>query len=209
MIALPILLPYHLTDTSFRRSFGYHTFPYVGGRKGAIGFGVDGSSPGKKVSLRLSGETKYVSEDLYGGGFGLRFQMNNMFELDTHWLFLRENVGEESLVLGTFGEAHLSVRFAYNESWQFRIGLGSRHLISEGESSLGFDSVYGIDVFLGRPFVLGLEGHLGNLGAAFSWQLRAQLGVLLGPVEFFGGYDALGIGSATINGPVAGLRLWL
>jgi hypothetical protein len=71
------------------------------------------------------------------------------------------------------------------------------------------DLGYGFDAFVGKPFVLSVDGRAGILRRAFTWQARATLGAMFGPIEWYAGYDEVNIGGVSLGGPVTGLRAFL
>jgi hypothetical protein len=121
----------------------------------------------------------------------------------------------------TLSAGRLNWRFAEATSVQFRTSVGVLHwfedadandgdeLSAEQRTTPGFDFGYGFDAFVHRPFILSAEGHLGALGEAFTWQARATLGAMFGPVEGYAGYQELNVGGVSLGGPLAGIRAFL
>lgn len=76
------------------------------------------------------------------------------------------------------------------------------------------DTDFGVNVHLGfdlacrQPWIFSTSADLGNLGSAFVVHGRATLGYLWNRCEFLGGYDYLSIGGVSLQGPLAGIRLW-
>ncbi len=223
----PWTLPMAFTKTLQRPIFWYASHPYAADSRSALIFaptpspedqpppqtkppsnGVRSSPPRKSVAVQAMMDGYYGPFDaMYGAGAQLRLQTPTVIELDTRWIYLRENLSTP--VTAIRGQNHVTIRFAHDEQVQFRTGIGSRHYIVEGEHILGFDGFYGIEIFLGQPFRLALELHLGNLGQALTGQGRGELGIFMGPLEIYGGLDYLRIGSEGLGLVFSGLRLWL
>jgi hypothetical protein len=141
-------------------------------------------------------------------------------ELEASWLGFLERDGA-GLDWAHLSGLRLNWRFAEASSIQFRTGIGYQHwfedreplaespLTAEQRSRPGADLGYGFDAFVAKPFLLSAEGRVGVLGNAFSWQARATLGALFGPVEWYAGYDEVNIGGVSLGGPVTGLRGFL
>jgi hypothetical protein len=138
----------------------------------------------------------------------LLLHLRGRFGLDTGWTYLHERLpGDRSdnLVLG---DANLVLRFAQNEQWQFRTGLGARVLADQGNARFGFNFTYGADFFPAKPFVFSGDIDLGTLGSAGVVHGRLTGGITRNGWELFAGYDYLQIGRVDLQGPVVGLRYW-
>lgn len=169
--------------------------------------------------------------DLHRAGFGLRLMLPIPVELDARWLGLWEpQQGSDDYA--AFGHEHVTWRFAQSGSVQFRSGVGLQHFIENSPSDeqepfpnepgaslepgltspqvhhVGGDFFYGFEALVGDPLVLSGQLHLGWVGQAFVWQARTTLGVMLGPVEAYGGYHHIDLGGVPLGGPAAGARLW-
>jgi hypothetical protein len=113
------------------------------------------------------------------------------------------------------GSAHAAFRFAQSEHVQFRGGLGMRQWIDPTGSTFGFDGLYAIDIFWGRPMTTAIAFSGGTLGQAWVYEMRGTVGATLGFGELYAGYDALWIGPdngssspAYLGGPIAGVRAY-
>lgn len=149
-----------------------------------------------------------------------RLLMPVPIELEVSWLGLAERDGP-ALDWAQLSGLRLNWRFAEARSVQFRTGIGYQHWVEDAETSgaepltdeqrsqPGAELGYGFDAFVGKPFVLSAEGRVGVLGQAFSWQARATLGAMWGPLEWYAGYDELNVGGVSLGGPIAGLRGFL
>lgn len=122
-----------------------------------------------------------------------------------HW----EQTGEpwlgDSLWLG---KSDVVFRFAQNECWQFRSGLGVNWMTDRAGSDLGFNFTYGVDWYPARPLIFSSEVDLGTLGEAWLFHARTSAGVIWGPTELYVAADYYTIGEAHLSGLATGLRLW-
>jgi hypothetical protein len=95
-------------------------------------------------------------------------------------------------------------RFAQNENWQFRAGLGMNWLADRYGSDQGFNSTYTIDWFPEDPWMYSGSLDLGTLGDATLVHLRNTIGVTREGWGIFTGHDYFRIGhvstSTWING---------
>jgi len=207
ILSLPWSLPNVLVESGREEGASYRTgfqdYPYAEGSQGHL---VEGH-PG--IALQLSADTGIdVGGDVWRHGLGLRLQFPARLELESEWSLFMEygDDGTDRLLLG---REILAVRFAENESIQFRTGIGPRHLVDDEGWVHGFDVLYGFDLFAGSPMVLSLEGSLGGVGGAFAPGARASLGVMLGRFEVRAGWDQRNIGNVSLGGPALGVRAWL
>jgi hypothetical protein len=72
----------------------------------------------------------------------------------------------------------------------------------------GFNLTYGLDVYPSRPFVISASIDVGTLGRTFLFHGRVSVGLCLGPVELYGGYDVLHVDPVAFHGPIGGMRMW-
>ncbi len=93
------------------------------------------------------------------------------------------------------------------------IGGGGRILLDPkqppGEApALGWNVVIDFDLFPVRPLIAALRLEGGSLGDAYLLHGRASLGVAIGPIEPYAGYDHWIIGGVHLGAPVIGARAW-
>jgi hypothetical protein len=161
------------------------------------------------VSGQVRAEGGYILGGVYRGGFGARLMTPLPLELDVNFHALAEPLPDNTVDRSTFGNAHLGFRFAQSERVQFRTGLGHQQFADRQGIEPGIDFFYGFEAELGAHLILAVGGNLGSAGHAFVGQARATLGVMLGRVEMYAGYDHVSIGGVLLGGPTAGLRAWL
>ena len=106
------------------------------------------------------------------------------------------------------GETDAVIRFAQNEHWMFRSGLGVNSLSDALDTDVGFNFTYGVDWFPINPLVFSSEIDLGSLGHAWLFHVRTSAGVTFKGAEIFAAYDYYDIGDGQLKGLSAGVRLW-
>lgn len=106
------------------------------------------------------------------------------------------------------GDANIVVRFAQNERAQMRSGVGVAWLADRVDSEFGFNFTYGGDFYPIKPLVISAELDAGWIGEAWLIHLRTTAGVVYKQTEVYAGYDYLEIGSAQLDGFVAGLKFY-
>jgi hypothetical protein len=175
-------------------------------------------SGARSWALATSLEAGSDFSGLHRGGATVRLFMPVPLELEGRFFYFAEANGEPGNDWASVSNLNLSWRFAATRSVQFRSGIGYQHWYEDAETESsnplraqlrhrpGFQFHYGMDAYPGRPFTLSAEARLGNLGQALVWELRGTVGVALGPVEVFGGYQALDIGGSSLGSPLLGVR---
>jgi hypothetical protein len=97
---------------------------------------------------------------------------------------------------GSFGQAHVDVRFAESDRVQFRAGAGVRTRFVDGGASVGLDGLYAVDTFWLQHLVATLELSGGSLGRdGWAFEVRSTAGYLAGHFEAYLGWDAVWLGA--------------
>jgi hypothetical protein len=129
------------------------------------------------------------------------------FELEARNTLLYEPAARDYSI---FGAALLGLRFASLHAVLMHVYAGPTHFGLLGEMHVGAELGGGMDVFLGRPWVLSARTSVAMFGEnLFAPQTRVQLGYLFGRSEVFVGYEYVQIGSVGLSTPLLGTRLWL
>ena len=212
----PWWLPHMAVGDEFGRHFGYPVRPYADGRDGYIQFTDEkrppmagGSGGLRNGAVRLKFEAARIDQSLIRRGIAARFSGNHRFEIETAWSQYTEAVTSGLLDQLLIGDVNARVQYAVHPNISFHSGIGVRTMLDKSENTYGFNFNYGVDVFPADPVILSADFDLGNLGSAPVMHLRATAGVLVGPVELYGGWDAIWVGSVELGGWTGGVRAWL
>lgn len=149
----------------------------------------------------------------YGSNFdgvnhtGLRFQSDfiGRFGIDAEGLFYNEalSVGNDSLQTG---DVNLVYRFAHNERWQFRSGLGYNWLNDDTGTDHGVNFTYGVDWYPSDPVFTSATIDLGTLGKTSRAHARAIIGLTRNGLGVYTGYDGLRLGDTKVHSWVTGIE---
>jgi hypothetical protein len=165
----------------------------------------------RKFAGSASVEAAYAQLGVWGGGVTGQLLMPYRLELATRIAMLAD-FSERPIDQAALSSTTLGFRFAQGPHIAFRAGAGLRTFFLH-ERRLGADAFYGFSVFGAHGIRWDAEAHAGALGKAFAGELRSTLGLMIGPVELYGGYGYFHVrgdaGRATLHGPVLGLRLWM
>ena len=150
----------------------------------------------------------------YGNNFDdvnhatLRFQSDvfGRFGVDTETFFLNESVPGRTRDRMQTGDINLVYRFAHNECWQFRSGLGYNWLHDRVGTEHGVNFTYSADWYPREPFFASGSIDLGSLGDASRTHGRAIIGVTRNGWGVYTGYNGLRIGDAKIHSWVNGIE---
>jgi hypothetical protein len=113
--------------------------------------------------------------------------------------------GTNDLLTGDF---NLIYRFGKVRNAEIRAGIGVNWLTGGDSTELGFNSTYGVDIYLARPWIISTSFDWGTLGSQELLHARITGGLDLGRFEIFFGYDFYEIGNQERKGWVAGLGMW-
>ena len=106
------------------------------------------------------------------------------------------------------GDANIVARLPEVMMLNMRAGAGVNWLHDRGETDLGYNLTYAADVFVKQPWLLSSEIDWGQVGSEDLLHFRITLGLVLGTMEVFGGYDYYDVGSMELDGLVGGVGLW-
>jgi hypothetical protein len=216
LVLAPWTLPRLLIDDPCL--LGYAPYPYHDGlgqlRRVAVTPECAGSEAhplpeSRAFALSSDFEASYLLHDIVAGTFAARLQMPYRLELAGRISFLKD-LSAKPREQALSGTTHLDLRFAQSATVQFRSGLGLR-AFSLHKPLYGVDFFYSMDISSRKPLLVHVELHAGSLGHAFAAQARATIGVQLGKLELYAGYDhtvVFGSSTARLGGPVLGLRVW-
>ena len=208
-IGLPWLVPRIFDDPS---RVGYARRPFADG-PGVLRQPADDTqeipADVRRAALAVDVESGYLLEGAVPGVLGLRLGLPRRFELDAR-VGLLSDIYEQPVKRAVSATSHVTYRFAQGSRFDFRTGVGVRMFALDAVRA-GVDLMYAVDAYIARSVVLRVELHGGTLGQALAAQARSTLGVMLWKAELYAGYDHTVFyrdGSATLGGPIAGLRAW-
>ena len=209
LIASPFVIPYTLCeDGRWKSEPGFLDWPYEGG---APGYGTDQLDEQRYwdgFAGRLQLGAGYASWGYRFAG-DLRISLDSRLDLNFSGSALAEPNDAGKLDLISFYEPGVSWLFALGDRAQFRLGADLVLLVDAGKDPIpGFTVNYSIDWFPVDPLVFTLEFAAGYLDDKFYGHTDVTMGVALGPVEPFIGYEARSIGEQYVGTASAGLRIW-
>lgn len=200
----PFTVPVALLGDDYSTTAAFPDYPYADDLPGSLlkSTEYDGATRGWTGTLQVFDIQETANIDRFGGRLVL--DSASRFGIDTESNYWAEPGSAGASHLWT-GDANLCFRFAESERVQFRAGVGVNWLADGGGAEAGFNFTYGMDWFPRKPWTVSTVFDLGTLGGGALVHNRTTVGVMLGPVEAFAGYDYFRLGSASFHGPVAGL----
>jgi hypothetical protein len=212
-VAGPYVVPHVLVDRGFGQSMEVPAFPYAGTQGYLQYYPVDFNDwPSCRATHMWGGRVSFEGGDSFddqqwlGGRLQLDAAPRLGIEADLRrW---KEVAGPWQGDRLWIGEADATFRFAQNEHWMFRSGLGMNWLTDDADTDLGVNFTYGFDWFPVQPLVFSSEIDIGTLGDAWLFHARTSAGVTWRGAEFYVAYDYYDIGDGQLKGLAAGLRLW-
>ena len=206
-VSSPIWIPLGLTaDQPFSQSGEFPAFPYAS----TSGYLIDEPTgvPTRNWAGRFDVEYVDTFDRVEKVGGHLLLETTSRFGLDTRAQHLNEKLaggGRDSLWLGDF---NLTYRFAQCSWAQFRAGLGFNWLDDAKDTDLGFNFLYGVDLFPAKPWVISATLDAGTLGRAGLFRFQTTAGVMLRRFELYTGYEYTDIERTHWNGLIGGVRIW-
>jgi len=164
--------------------------------------------PKRSWAFQWGAESGYVLDRVWREGLSIRLQTVQRIDFDANWSLFMERQPGAYTNLAT-GREHIVWRFAESSHVQFHTSFGAQHLVDSQGTVSGIDFTYGFEIYPAKPLTITVEGALGNLESVFAPRVRATLGTMVKRFELFLGYEHQWIGSETLGGPFAGVRLWL
>jgi hypothetical protein len=169
--------------------------------------------PVQDVAVHVSAEGGWLLSDVGRAALEVRALLPYRFEVDVGAAsFVERRVradGGARWDYAVTGTAHVGWTFAQDEHWQFRSLLGVRTWSDAEGTAVGFDLRYGVEVFPVQPLIVSVDLAAGYTGATWLLRARGTLGLALGPVEVYAGWDHTVVGGVVLGGVVGGLRAWI
>jgi opacity protein-like surface antigen len=173
---------------------------------------TDGSLENSK-SARGFHDTLIILRGQYGNDFGGLSHANgrlivdtaSRFGFDTEFFYRYEDLtrGSDHLWMG---DANLTYRFAQNDYWQFRTGVGVNWLSDRFGTEDGFNFTYGLEYFPTKPWVVTADLDWGKIGNAKLFHGRTTIGVTRNGWGVFTGYDYLRLDKVRLHTWINGIE---
>jgi hypothetical protein len=134
----------------------------------------------------------------------LRWLTPSRFEAAAGAVALWED--DVSAVLGRWG---LAYRFYQGPHLFARVEGGGRAWVDDVQASPGWYAGGGLTGYVGKPWILDLDGSAGTVGAARVLEATALVGIAWKVLALRVGYRALLIDEVSLSSPMLGLGVWL
>lgn len=190
----------------------FRHYPYEDGGTGYMAPETPEEPTVRRWAGRVFAEGAWQGRGLWRSGGGLRLD-GPIFGFDGDLSYYLEPAAHDALYLGT---ANVSVIPVHARRGLLRLGGGINTMIdgrlpTEGsrDYALGWNVTGSVDLFPAWPVVISGRMDVGRLYRAWMGRARASLGVMLGRLEVYGGYEHTQVGRIGMGGPTVGLRIWL
>lgn len=127
---------------------------------------------------------------------------------DTEFAYRHDDVRRRGTNHLWTGDFNFIYRFGKIRNAEIRAGLGVNWLTGGNSTEVGFNSTYGVDIYLARPWIISTSFDWGTLGSESLFHFRITGGLDFGRFEIFAGYDFYEIGNLERKNIVAGLGMW-
>jgi len=162
-------------------------------------------TPGRPWAGQVSLDAGFMS-GIGQNSLDLRVLMPGRFELSARNTLLWEPAARDYSLLGS---AVVGLRFLQTPAALMRLTAGLSYFGHLLHAEPGAELGMGMDLFLGRPWILSASASAALIGQTVVPQARIQLGYLFGRSEVFFGYQYLQVGSVSLSTPLLGTRIWL
>ena len=209
LLASPFIIPYNAVEQGrWRSEPGFLDWPYQSGFSGYGTDQLDQERSWDHFAGRLQLGSGYAPWGYRFAG-DLRLSFDNRLDVNLSGSALVEPNEEDGFDVMSLYEPGVSWLFALGDRAQFRFGVDLVFLVYEGDNPIpGFTANYSVDWFPVDPLVITLEIAAGYLNNQFYGHTDVSMGVALGPIEPFAGYEVRTIGEQYIGTASAGLRVW-
>lgn len=203
-VSAPFILPRAILKDEGRTAV-YPDYPYDhDGKTAAVCY--DETIPGTHHSL-------IVLQAAYGSNLDdvNQFQGRVFGDLDLRLGFDAEtSYFTENVPTGTDefwrGDANLTWRFAQNERWQFRAGMGVNWVNDRRGTKAGINGTYNIEWFPKDPWVLSSSLDAGSVGSSGLLHTRNTVGLTHNGWGVFTGHDYLKLDSTSLHTWISGIE---
>lgn len=208
VVASPFVVPKRLLEDDYADRGYFPQFPYEADLPGYLMIDPWVPQAPRLWGGRLRGEYGDDFDSLSRIGGGLVLDTTLRVGLDTEFNYRYQNVGPGRRDSLWTGDANLVFRFAQDEHWAMRSGVGFNWLADASDANYGFNFTYAADWFPVRPWIFSTELDWGRLGPRALFHIRTTAGVQWHGVEAYTGYDYFDVGHFQSGGLIGGVRLW-
>ena len=110
--------------------------------------------------------------------------------------------------LGDFWTGDLNLVYSMDAQRIAMRGGAGASWVYDSELDVGFNTTYGADLFLTRPWLVSGEIDYGKINSEKLFHWRATFGMQLLRAEIYLGYDSYKWNHIRFDGPVAGAGVW-
>lgn len=174
------------------------------------GYAID-SSPtheGDNFVARVRMEHGFRYDGVQRSGIAAHLEDRGGVGLQGDWHRYTERLDTGRTDRLDFGDVNVVFRAVETEQFHARVGLGVNWMNDRFGTEAGVNFTAGVECFPVRPWVVTAELDIGGIGEATMIHGRVTVGAIWDRIEFFAGYDVRTIESVTLQGPLAGLRVW-
>lgn len=208
----PFVIPHAIADDAFEKTGMFPPYPYAEPYEGYLQRPLEMSDEDREPLRRFAGRFSVENGNDFDGlnrtNVSVLLETTSRFGIQSRFNYLTEDLdggGTDEIFVGS---TELIYRFAQCSKFQAYAGLGVRYLDDQSHTHAGFNFTYGVDVFPCDPVIACFILDLGTAGNAGVVHFRGTIGVIWQHVEVFAGYDFRSFDDVSIQGPLAGLRLW-
>ncbi|MGE0784827.1 MAG: hypothetical protein AB7S26_03990 [Sandaracinaceae bacterium] len=188
--------------------------PSYGATVGPQGCTADGSVggagcvPPDVFAVQLDVEGGYVLAGAGRVGVGARLRIPEVpIDVASRYSVFLEEVDHsvQSIAIGRVGA---DIRIVEECGFVLRLGAALRHMQDGLGPVFGLDAAASLELTLAEPIVIAMEATAGFIGQAVLLTARGILGVTLGIVTLYAGWDfqtLFNSGNVDLGGPMAGL----
>ena len=207
-LTLPFWGPPVVLEDNYRDYGEFFSYPYKRGATGMMVVDPAHHALTKVWHIRTRGEYLQSFSGLSSVGGQVLVDTLPRLGLDSEFYHRQENLPAGRRDSLWTGDLNVLFRFAQSPLVQMRTGLGVNWLSDAVDRDYGFNFTYGGDLMFRDPWILSAEIDAGTLGSATLLHGRLTVGVQRRHVEVYTGYDYFRVGHMTIDGCLAGVRLW-
>ncbi|WP_046758447.1 hypothetical protein [Kordia jejudonensis] len=178
----------------------FYKYPYAEGSHGEYSFPEE-NVPSKRSQLIISNTFFASGKEFYGNNTSLNFRFLPLLGIEANHLHFFEQNPKEELSVNSIMINYYRVREQYVTAYW---GVGITH-VGSGVDDTGFAYQVGLDVYLKKPYSLGISWKQSLINDSTVDELKLLVRRHLKRVSIHGGYHHYKLGSVTINAAGVGL----